>query len=81
MNMIKANCYVYNKHLVENLGIETEDNTVRISFLKEQVASYREYIDDNDTEVSDKNIYVYLKCGESFLIDINYDDFTKIMMG
>lgn len=77
--MITANCYVYNKHLVEDLGIETEDKTVRITFLKEQVSSYREYIDDNETEVSDKNIYVYLKSGESFLIDINFNEFTKIM--
>ena len=76
--MIETYCYVYNKHL-NDLGIETDDKKVRVSFSKEQVSAYREYIDDNETEINKENIYVYLKSGESFLINISYNGFKKIM--
>ena len=76
--MIKANVLIYNKHL-DDLGVKTEDEKARFTCLKSEVISWRETIMDDEAAISQKYCVLFLKCGESALIDKSFNEIEEIM--
>jgi hypothetical protein len=76
--MIKANVFLFNKHL-DDLGVKTDDKKARFSCLKSEVSNWRETIIDEEEEVSKDHCIIYLKNGDSALIDLPFSVIDAIM--
>lgn len=68
---IECNCFLINKKLAD-LDVPTEDTPARISFRGEDVSSFREIIEED--EISKKECIVYMSSGDSFVIDMPYEE-------
>lgn len=62
---------------IEDMGLKSERHPVRISFLPSRVESYRENIDDDDTEPSDTECLVGFKSGASVIVNMSYDELKQ----
>jgi len=76
--MIKANVLLFNKHL-DDLGVKTQDKKARFTCLKSEVSCWRETILDEEEEINQNHCIVFLKGGESALIDIPFNEIEEIM--
>jgi hypothetical protein len=76
--MIKANVYLFNKHL-DDLGVKTEDKTARFSCLASEVSNWRETVMDDEDDLSKTHCVIFLKSGDSALIDTSFDKIQEIM--
>jgi hypothetical protein len=76
--MINTTIDLYNKKL-GYLGIDSEDVKAKISILKNEVSYWRQTILDDEAEISNTHCIVVLKNRESLLIQMNYNDFDKLM--
>lgn len=75
--LIQCHCFLFDKKL-SDLGVDTSDEKVRYSFLKEEVIEIREVIEKSgDTEPAPDKCCIYFKNGNSTWIDMSYEEALK----
>ena len=74
---IELTCFLYNKKMVEDLGIETEDIIAKITIDTNNIETVRERVEDGDDKVCKKTCILYMKSGESFMIGKLYTEMIK----
>lgn len=72
---IETNCFLMNKRLAD-LDVKTEDVPAKIAFLKSAVDSFREILDD-DGEVEKDECVVYMRSGDTFVIQMSYNNLKE----
>lgn len=75
---IELICYLYNKKMVEDMGINTPDVLARFVVDTDQIESVREVIDDGEDTVSNENCMIYLKSGSSYLVKARYETLINL---
>lgn len=73
-SFIECNCFLINKKLAD-LDVPTQDTPARITFRACDVTSFREIVEEE--EISEKECIVYMNSGDSFVIDMPYDELKK----
>lgn len=74
-------CFLYNKRLVEELGVPCDDIEAKITIDLKQIESVRQRVNDGETRVCEKTCMVHLKSGDSFMIGKSYNEMIKIWYG
>lgn len=69
---------IVNRHHEELTGQELL-STVRMSFDVGDVIAYRETIEDGEEIISNRRSIIYLRNGESFIIDIPYKQLKELI--
>ncbi len=69
---------IVNRHHEELTGQELL-STVRMSFDVGDVIAYRETIEDGEEIISNSKSIIYLRNGESFIIDIPYKQLKELI--
>lgn len=69
---------IVNRHHEELTGQELL-STVRMSFDVGDVIAYRETIEDGEEIISNRKSIIYLRNGESFIIDIPYKQLKELI--
>lgn len=69
---------IVNRHHEELTGQELL-STVRMSFDTGDVIAYRETIEDGEEIISNRRSIIYLRNGESFIIDIPYKQLKELI--
>lgn len=69
---------IVNRHHEELTGQELL-STVRMSFDTGDVIAYRETIEDGEEIISNRKSIIYLRNGESFIIDIPYKQLKELI--
>lgn len=65
---------------MQDLGVKTEDVQVRTALSKHSVDVIQEWVDD-EREISKDTCMIWLKSGESLLINRSYDFIVKWKYG
>ncbi len=74
-NFIEMNCFVYNKAIAD-MGMEQEDETVRLLVDLDDLSGIRETVGEDD-EIDEDCCIIFLKSGESFVVDVGYEGMKK----
>ncbi len=77
---VELTTFLYDKKLVEDLGLESADMPVRCVIETSDIESIRERIEDHETEVCQKSCIIRLKSGDSYQAGIGYGEMLKLWL-
>lgn len=72
--------FLYDKKLVEDLGLKSADIPVKLTIDTDSIDSIRERIEDEEIEVCTKTCIIYMKSGESFQVGKGYEYMCKLWL-
>jgi hypothetical protein len=75
MNLIETECQLVDRKL-QDMEINQDGIPVRFAFIKSQVESIREILDD-DNEVKTDEVCIYFKSGESIIISMSFNELKQ----
>jgi hypothetical protein len=73
---IELECFLLNKTLI-NLDVKQTAEPARLSVDLNSIESFRESMDDETQEISTKECLISLKSGDSYIVNIGYDELKK----
>lgn len=71
-------CFLYNKKLVEDLGIKSKDTPANFTIDTQDIESVRQRIADDESEICEKTSMVYTKSGCSYVVGKSYKEMLKL---
>lgn len=71
-------CYLYNKKMVDDLGIEQPDIEALITIDTDSIEAIRQRGSDEENDICDKTCMVIMKSGDSFQVGKTYKEMLGI---